>query len=483
MGIIEKRKIESVDPMKVFVPDIFIKPEDPPMQQESVMEQLPHIDTEPLIAVGIMECTELNFYFDCEFGSPNMAKRTFFGSYSAHIHCGKIIFDGNEYESITFSPIAQSNFTSADGCFALSDVMIGKQFHWQKQEIQRFKGSLRLIADKDKMVIINDIPCEAYLYSVISSEMNAHAPLELLKAHAIISRSWLLKPKFEKQCNTNAVQGFADENRVIKWYERDAHSLFDVCADDHCQRYQGIGRATTTSVAEAINATRGMVLTFGSQICDARFSKCCGGVSERFSSCWADTDFHYLDSITDAPVVDLDTSPTPDLTIEENAQQWIRQSYNSWCNTTDTAILDTILNDYDRTTPDFYRWQVNYTAIQLSDIVRRKSGIDFGIIQELIPVRRGASGRIVQLRIVGSKRTVEVGKELEIRRWLSESHLYSSAFVVDKSPDGFIITGAGWGHGVGLCQIGAAVMAANGFDYKQILNHYFTDASINTIYH
>ena len=477
MSIIEKKRSEIADSLKMIVPDCWRQTQDPPMASECLMEQHPKGDSEPIISVGIMECDELTFAFDMPFVSPQLPDSHFEGTYRVSAVDGFIVFDGAQYATLSFLPEYVQSATDQTNSFTLYDVCIGKHFHWQKTERQRFKGALRLLVDNGKIVVINDITVENYLYSVISSEMNAHAPIELLKAHAIISRSWLLKPIIEKTVSTSAVCERVTDDEIIRWYERDSHTLFDVCADDHCQRYQGIGRATTASVAAAIDATRGMVLTYGDKICDARFSKACGGATELFENCWADTHMPYLES-----VVDSDSAGVDDLTVEANADRWIRSAPAAWCNTSDADILQSVLNDYDRSTHDFYRWREEYTTDYLSDLVQRKSGIDFGAILDLQPVRRGSSGRIVRLRVVGTKRTMIVGKELEIRRWLSESHLYSSAFVVDKTPEGFRLTGAGWGHGVGLCQIGAAVMAAHGKTYDQILTHYFNDATIHSLY-
>ena len=325
--------------------------------------------------------------------------------------------------------------------------------------------------------------------------MSATASDELLKAHAVISRSWLLKPLHEQDSANHEPASPTEFNTVdpdsaiethIKWYERDAHTHFDVCADDHCQRYQGITRATTKAVEKAIEATRGEVLMSGDEICDARFSKSCGGVSETFENCWAPKHYTYLSKVIDNPSAPEDFEL--DLTIEANADRWIRQSPEAFCNSTDKKVLSQVLNNYDQETTDFYRWKVEYSQSELSELLLRRSGIDFGYIVELVPVKRGESGRLVELKIIGTKQTVIVGKELEIRKWLSNSHLYSSAFVVDKLkienniPQQFRLTGAGWGHGAGLCQIGAAVMGEKGYKYKQILLHYFRGASLEKIY-
>ena len=391
---------------------------------------------------------------------------------------GKILFNGKLYEDLFFEPTDEQ-----DCSFDLKAVTIGVDFHWQRREDQRFRGALNLAVTEEGIVAINQIDAEEYLTSVISSEMSANASKQLLKAHAVISRSWLLAQIEKNQQLTKAEKPYAscqqDEEQLIRWYDREDHTLFDVCADDHCQRYQGITRETNPVVKEAIQETRGEVLLYDGVICDARFSKCCGGVTERFENCWEPVEHPYLAVLRDAPEKEF-----PDLTDEATAQEWIRTAPAAFCHTTDKEILSQVLNNYDQETTDFYRWQVSYTQEELAELIRRKSGIDFGHILDLIPLERGGSGRIVRLKIVGSQRSLIIGKELEIRRTLSESHLYSSAFVVDKetSADGlptrFTLTGAGWGHGVGLCQIGAAVMGAKGYSYDAILTHYFPGATI-----
>ncbi len=340
--------------------------------------------------------------------------------------------------------------------FTLEEVVIGIGFHWERKEEQTFCGSLLLKEEEGQVRAINVVPVETYLTSVISSEMSANASLELLKAHAVISRSWLLKMMDNRQWTTDngqrteeAVHEQVDESSIIRWYDSEAHVGFDVCADDHCQRYQGITRQTNPQVFEAIEATRGEVLTYEDKICDARFSKCCGGMTEVFESCWESVHHPYLVAKADP-----------------------------YCNTRDRRILAQVLNNYDQETVDFYRWTVIYTTDELSELIHRKSGVDFGRILDLVPVDRGTSGRIVTLKIVGEKRTLTVGKELEIRKWLSESHLYSSAFEVEKTWNGFILHGKGWGHGVGLCQIGAAVMGDQGIPYEKILAFYYPHAEL-----
>ena len=366
--------------------------------------------------------------------------------------------------------------------FLLKNVRIGIGFHWDRLEDQEFEGTLEIRDNADgTQTAINRLDVEDYLSSVITSEMSATSSLELLKAHAVISRSWVLRPIISPSTCTEKPD-LSDPDRHIIWYERDAHEGFDVCADDHCQRYEGITRRdehpeAAANVQKAIDATRGQVLMYDGKVCDARFYKSCGGATELFENAWANEHYDYLE-----PVRDEIGTPLPDLTIEENAQEFIRTSPSAYCNTTDERILSQVLNNYDQETKDFYRWSVQYTAAELSDIIRERSGIDFGEILDLVPIKRGPSARLYEMQIVGSKRTMVIGKELEIRKWLSRSHLYSSAFVVDRNEAGdFILTGAGWGHGVGLCQIGAAVMADKGYTYEQILAHYFPGSELKTI--
>ena len=366
--------------------------------------------------------------------------------------------------------------------FLLKNVRIGIGFHWDRLEDQEFEGTLEIRDNADgTQTAINRLNVEDYLSSVITSEMSATSSLELLKAHAVISRSWVLRPIISPSTCTDKPD-LSDPDRHVVWYERDAHEGFDVCADDHCQRYEGITRRdehpeAAANVQKAIDATRGQVLMYDGKVCDARFYKACGGATELFENAWANEHYDYLE-----PVRDEIGTPLPDLTIEENAQAFIRTSPSAYCNTTDERVLGQVLNNYDQETKDFYRWTVQYTAAELSDIIRERSGIDFGEILDLVPIKRGPSARLYEMQIVGSKRTMVIGKELEIRKWLSRSHLYSSAFVVDRNEQGdFILIGAGWGHGVGLCQIGAAVMADKGYTYEQILAHYFPGSEIKTI--
>lgn len=397
------------------------------------------------------------------------------GDVSVQYADGGILFNGVRYSVLRLTPVSES-----ECFFTLCDVTIGVEFHWQRKEAQSFKGGIEFYAADGTVTVINDINAEEYLKSVISSEMNAHASLELLKAHAVISRSWLIAQISKKGTDAkNGGKGMrADGNEIVKWYDRDDHNLFDVCADDHCQRYQGITKAYIPTVKRAVEETRGEVLVSDGEICDARFSKCCGGATEEFGYCWEDKDVEYLKGVRDS----ADEAQLPDLTTECEAEKWIAAEPEAFCNTSDGEILRQILNDFDMETNDFYRWQVRYSQQELSDIVRERSGIDFGTIESLTPLERGVSGRISRLRIDGSKRSMIIGKELEIRKTLSQSHLYSSAFTVKRENGDFVIYGAGWGHGVGLCQIGAAVMGSKGYGYREILAHYYKGARVEAVY-
>lgn len=429
------------------------------------------------VEVGIMTAKEICFVLQAPYlcGTTQCE-----GEQTASTREGKVYWNGRLFEELLFVPLAEM-----ESSFELADVTIGVNFHWERKECQRFPGALKLEADTDGLIAINCVPVETYLTSVISSEMSASASLELLKAHAVISRSWLLnimehnKQRTVSNKNTGAAVVAANNPQEhIVWYDHQAHRRFDVCADDHCQRYQGTTRMTNPNVIRAVEETWGEVLTSDGKICDARFSKCCGGVMEEFRYCWEDKEVSYLKAARDGETGES----FPDLTLEPEAQKWIRTSPDAFCRTADKQILAQVLNNYDRETSDFFRWKVEYTTEELSEIVKRRSGIDFGEIIELQPLERGKSGRLSKLRIVGSKRTVIVGKELEIRRFLSSSHLYSSAFVVDKEKNCFILTGAGWGHGVGLCQIGAAMMGCKGYKYDEILLHYYPGATIDKLY-
>lgn len=445
--------------------------------------------SEPIIQVGILSSEKIEFILNGTFVDNN--GNSFTGRQIAQIQGNSILLNSNLYNEINFESVSEN------ASFDLIDVVIGINFHWERKENQRFKGALKLIVENGQLTAINRIGVEDYLTSVISSEMSATASDELLKAHAVISRSWLLYPiqshkatqlqsKTENQQPTEIKHETRNTKQINKWYERDAHTHFDVCADDHCQRYQGITRASTQAVEAAIEATRGEVLMYNESICDARFSKCCGGASETFENCWAPVHHPYLVKVFDS--AKMPEGFETDLTNEQNAQKWIRLSPEAFCNTSDKKVLAQVLNNYDQETTDFYRWKVEYSQAEIAELLHRRSGIDFGQIIDLTPLKRGESGRIIELKIVGTLQTVVVGKELEIRKWLSNSHLYSSAFVVDKHeiadgiPQKFVLSGAGWGHGVGLCQIGAAMMGEKGYFYKDILLHYFRGAELKRIY-
>ena len=435
----------------------------------------------PQVQVGIMHEPNVDFVLHGTY-KVNGVEVT--GSQSASLEDGKVKWNGTVCDEFLFEPTDVENDS-----FELVGVTIGVNFHWERKENQTFRGALRLIVEHDAICPVNILSVEEYLLSVISSEMSATASLELLKAHAVISRSWLLAQMDKsKKLAAGATKYCActqTEDELVKWYDREDHFNFDVCADDHCQRYQGITRSSTQTVRDAIKATWGEVLTYDGELCDARFSKSCGGVYEEFENCWEPKHYDYLVARHDG----ADEMNFPDLTVEENAREWILNAPESYCNTHDKQILSQVLNNYDQETTDFYRWKVEYTQEELAKLVKERSGVDYGKIIDLEPIARGTSGRLYRLKIVGDKKTQIIGKELEIRRTLSPSHLYSSAFVVEKQdvdadgvPGKFILRGAGWGHGVGLCQIGAAVMGEKGFKYKEILLHYFINASIDKLY-
>lgn len=428
---------------------------------------------EPVIAVGICAEKQIDFSFEGIFHTENQPIVT--GHQTAAISESGLTFEwnGEKFTSLEFTPTSELGDS-----FSIEGVTIGVKFHWERKECQRFRGALRLVASEGKITVINAVSVEEYLKSVISSEMSATASLNLLRAHAVISRSWLLAQIEAKHTETPEAIIRDHDGERIRWWDRSNHLLFDVCADDHCQRYQGITRISSETAIGAVSDTRGEVLTYDGKICDARFSKCCGGMLETFETCWDDTPHPYLASHRDT----LAEQTTPDLTDEKAAREWITGSPESFCNTAEERILRQVMNNYDLETRDFYRWTVSYTTETLSELFARKTGLDLGTITELTPLTRGKSGRISRLRVNGTKGSAVIGKELEIRRALSESHLYSSAFVVERTADGFRLRGAGWGHGVGLCQIGAAVMGDMGYDYRTILHHYYKDAEITKIY-
>lgn len=434
------------------------------------------ISSAPQIEIGILFSSSIQFRLN---GAYYCEGKVYTGNYSVSKENGKYHLKNEEKnEEITlpvlFSP---QDFATAD--FDLTEVTIGIHFHWERKENQKFKGSLKIIDETEHLTAVNVLPLEDYLLSVISSEMKATSSLELLKAHAVISRSWLLAQKEKSRTlGNNYLSSSITDQEYLRWYDREDHPHFDVCADDHCQRYQGISKAYTLTVLQAMQATYGEVLTYNGQICDARFSKCCGGVTERFENTWEPVVHPYLDKITDAAA----PFATDDLTDEQQARAWILSSPSVFCNTTDQAILSEILNDYDQETRNFFRWEQSYSVAELSALVKEKLGIDFGTIQDILPLERGVSGRLIRIQITGSCKTMIIGKELVIRKAFSPTHLYSSAFIIDKKDDHFIFHGAGWGHGVGLCQIGAAVMGARGYSYKEILAHYFKGSELTKMY-
>jgi SpoIID/LytB domain protein len=443
------------------------------------------INQEPIIKVGIIErVPKANGVFNGVYELPSTVRLQ--GNFRVRSEGGRVaLFDDEGVEVWRRREISCRSFSG--GTFALRNVTIGVQFHWERKEDQTFEGDLRFIAHEDgTMTAVNEVRVEQYLKSVISSEMSAESPEELLKAQAITSRSWLVAMLEKRQRGKNlgvpSRRSFESDEEIIRWYDREDHTLFDVCADDHCQRYQGVTKILTMTASDAVDASRGVFLVYNDQICDARFYKACGGLTEDFESAWDDAKIAYLRSISDAP------TEHPRVRSEADARAWILSSPRAYCNTADGEVLRQILPSFDQETTDFFRWKVEYAREELEEIIRSKSGIDFGVLMDLIPHRRGPSGRIVRLKVVGSKRTIIVGKELEIRKWLSKSHLYSSAFVVEVErnergvPVRFTLRGAGWGHGVGLCQIGAAVMAAQGRKAEEIVTHYFRGAQLQKLY-
>ena len=439
-----------------------------------------NIKEEPIVSVGIVSASKLCFSLNAPYtvyGSQRCGEQV------VELSEGRILWENTLYDELLFEP------TDAQSSFTLEDVTIGVNFHWERKEAQTFLGKLRFIVEDNNICAINELPVETYLTSVISSEMRATSSLELLKAHAVISRSWLLAQMEQRKAENNNADKqpsfFKTDEEIVRWYDREDHKRFDVCADDHCQRYQGITKAANKHVVEAIQQTAGEILTSHGEICDARYSKCCGGAVEEFQYCWENIKKPYLQALPDTLP---DTTPLPDLTDEAVARQWILSSPDAFCNTTDQKVLSQVLNDFDQETTDFYRWSQTYSQAEVKQLLEEKLEVQFGDIIDLVPLERGKSGRIYRLKIVGKERTLIIGKELEIRRALSKSHLYSSAFIVEKAdikdsvPQKFIIKGAGWGHGVGLCQIGAAMMGKQGYRYEEILLHYYKGAEITKAY-
>ena len=411
---------------------------------------------EPTITVGILSSPEVRFRLDTPYYIDGVSVE---GEQNAIAQPNGILWQGKVYKKISLSPTEKAVLPSGsgEGVFRLYNVTIGKQFHWERQQIQVFTGSLHLILQGGQIVVINELPLEDYLVSVISSEMKSTCSLQFLKASAVISRSWLLAQLRQKKDKTPSFIQTDDE--IIRWWDREDHDLFDVCADDHCQRYQGITQASNPNVRQAVSKTRGQVLMGDGEICDARFGKCCGGQTNEFQYCWQNIRKSYLTTITDP-----------------------------FCNTSDKEVLSQVLNDYDLETQNFYRWEVRFSQQQLRQLIERNLGMKFGNILRLEPLEAGPAGHISRLRIVGSERTYIIGKELMIRKTLSTSHLLSSAFSVsledlqDGVPQTIVLNGKGWGHGVGMCQIGAAVMGHKGYSYQDILTHYYPGATIHQLY-
>lgn len=500
-GLVVAARLEDFERMtEEDLRKIFAEVTMPEAEVSQISQRFLENGQEPLLEVGIVSATEIPFTFPEPFRLVQTGKIVQ-GYYKVCLKNGRMEFEGDFFDNLEFVSV-QSNGAR----FELPEVKIGIGFHWERTEKQAFEGHLKFLVEGKKLTAVNRVPLESYLASVISSEMSAKASGELLKAHAVISRSWLMAQIRQKGKNSGKISDMVEtETERIKWYDREDHTLYDVCADDHCQRYQGITKASTEQVRDAIRATRGQTLVSDGEICDARFSKCCGGVMETFENCWENEPKKYLQGLSDcdlqtalkaqynvlkvrilsgfdAPYARLVSGNQnlsfPDLSLEANAREWILGSPPAFCNTTDKRILEQVLNNYDQETTDFFRWKVRYTTEEISRLARERSGIDFGEILDLVPVERGVSGRLVKLRVVGSKRSMILGKELEIRRTFSNSHLYSSAFVIEKTADGFELVGAGWGHGVGLCQIGAAVMGEQGYDYQAILSHYYPNTEL-----
>jgi stage II sporulation protein D len=446
---------------------------------------------EPRITVGVLTAPVVDFEGEFDVAGSEETVR---GAARASVAGSSIVIEWSAGRSVFASGVLLNPAVRVTAPFVIRGVTIGIKFHWERKEDQSFTGALRLEAKGGDVVAINVVPVEEYLSSVISSEMSAASSTNLLKAHAITSRSWLLA-QLERSGELKAggkryPTTSRAHDRLVRWYDREEHDLYDVCADDHCQRYQGVTKSSTDAVRQSVEQTRGQVVMYDGRICDARFSKSCGGITEPFGKVWQPVEIPYLVNRADIPDAERlpDFLSGPDVSREELAEGWIRRSPPAFCNTADTRILSQVLLKYDQETTDFYRWKVEYTQEYLAALIREKTGIDFGAIVDMAPVERGPSGRLTLLKIVGEKKTLTIGKELEIRRTLSPSHLYSSAFVIDSEdvrgtvPSRFVLTGAGWGHGVGLCQIGAAVMGDRGYSPESILSHYFPGTSVSTLY-
>jgi stage II sporulation protein D len=441
----------------------------------------------PEIKVGILSAEEISFTLNGQFYG-NRDQTIPDGRWKAYLSGNNIVLQNDKLEIKNDRGLTLSSQNKKGSSFTLHAVTIGIDFHWQRMEDQVFRGDLKLIVEAGKITAVNILSLEEYLKSVISSEMSAASSEELLKAHAVISRGWLLAQSEKRNALGSGEkkynQDIRTDDEIIKWYDREDHRNFDVCADDHCQRYQGITRATTKAVEKVIEETSGEVLTFNGAICDTRYYKCCGGMTELFENVWEPVNHPYLQKVVDN--TQMPEGFKADISGDLNARKWILGNPDAFCNTTDKKVLSQVLNDYDQETTHFFRWSVRYSQAELSEIVKARTGTDFGIITDLVPLERGVSGRIIRLQIIGSLKKMVIGKELEIRKTLSRTHLYSSCFVVDKIKEGentlFDLHGAGWGHGVGLCQIGAAVMGSKGYSYREILQHYFPGSLLTNWY-
>jgi peptidoglycan hydrolase-like amidase len=435
---------------------------------------------EPRITVGI--CDRYPEIRGRMNGLYRTNGRPLTGGFTARPEGGAVVLGDHFGREILRAPEIRLA-AAREATFTLHDVTIGVRFHWERKEEQTFSGNLILLAaGEGKLTAVNELPVEEYLASVVSSEMSDEAPSEFLKAHAVASRSWLVA--MLRRGAQKAKEGRKSEHvirregEIVRWYDREDHDLFDVCADDHCQRYQGVTRLAAGRVEEAVRVTRGVFLIRDGEICDARYHKACGGMTEDYATCWEEKAVSYLSHVSDA------AAPIAPVRTEADAERWILSCPDVYCHTKHPDLLKKILPAFDRETADFFRWQVSYAREELEGTLRAKSGLDFGVLQNLAPLERGPSGRIRRLRVEGTKARVVVGKELEIRRWLSPSHLMSSAFIISVTressgvPSRFTLHGAGWGHGVGLCQIGAAVMAEKGFNAEEILRHYFQGAAL-----
>lgn len=369
---------------------------------------------------------------------------------------GEIELDGQKLGS-TVRIVLDTNNTSSH--ITVSNIMIGIQFHWQKHEDLDYRGIIEVgFNNQGKLVVINEIDLENYLVSVNSSEMTSDCPIGLLESQTVVARNTVLATMGKHHYNTN----------------------FHLCSDDHCQCYHGKKREQQVS-RQAVENTWGRILLHGDEICDARYSKICGGIMEDYRYVWENRDIPYMVS-----GIDSDEEINYPANTEETAKELIDTSLPAYCNTDLHKLPENLANLYS--TQNLFRWEVTYPREELESLISEKTGKDIGELQDIIPLERGDSGRLIYINLVGSDKTLKIGKELEIRRVLSKSHLYSSCFYVRKEmgTDGkvsrFILKGAGWGHGVGLCQVGATVMASKKIPYQKILEHYYKNTNLVSLY-